>query len=64
MSSNYKADYTNKIIYWKNQLIESIDCAPMDKSTEKMQKALDSLNYFAQKQIEIERMDEQVNSLV
>ena len=64
MSSNYKADYTNKIIYWMNQLNESLTGTPMDKSTEKMQKALDSLNYFAQKQIEIERMDEQVNTFV
>lgn len=62
--NTYKADYRNKIIYWTNQLIESIDCAPMDKDTKKMQKALDSLNYFAEKQIQIERMDEQVSEMI
>ncbi len=29
-----------------------------------MQKNLDSLNYFASKQIQIERMDEQVNEMI
>tara|TARA_R110001592_G_scaffold222901_1_gene478230 strand:+ start:11782 stop:12057 length:276 start_codon:yes stop_codon:yes gene_type:complete len=62
--NTYKADYTNKIVYWTNQLNESINCAPIDKDTKKMQKALDSLNYFASKQIQIERMDEQVNEMI
>ena len=55
-----KADYRNKIIYWSNQLHASLNCAPCDMDTKKMQKALDSLNYFANKQIQIERMDEQL----
>ena len=62
--NTYKADYRNKIIYWTNQLNESFNCAPIDMNTKKMQKALDSLNYFCNKQIQIERMDEQVNELV
>ena len=57
----YKADYTNKIIYWTNQLNASLNCAPIDRSTKKMQKSLDSLNYFTEKQIQIERMEEQVS---
>ena len=60
----YKADYREKITYWQNQLNKSINCAPIDKSTKKMQKALDSLNYFTQKQIVIERMNEQVNTFI
>lgn len=61
--NTYKADYTNKIIYWTNQLNESLNCAPIDRSTKKMQKSLDSLNYFTEKQIQIERMEEQVNEM-
>ena len=33
-------------------------------NTQRMQKNLDSLNYFASKQIQIERMDEQVNEMI
>ena len=46
-------DYSDKITYWQNQLNKSINCAPIDLSSTKIEKALKSLTYFTQKQIEI-----------
>ena len=48
-------DYSNKIQYWMNQLNNELTKPLIDKQSAKMQKALDSLNYFTKKQIEIEK---------
>ena len=49
-------DYSNKITYWMNQLNKELNQPLIDKQSKKMQKALDSLNYFTKKQIEIEKL--------
>jgi ribosomal protein L5 len=48
-------DYSNKVTYWMNQLNKELNAPLIDKQSIKMQKALDSLNYFTKKQIEIEK---------
>ena len=58
--NTYKANYKSKISYYSNKLNESLS----EGNTQRMQKNLDSLNYFATKQIQIERMDEQVNEMI
>jgi len=62
--NTYKACYRHKVQYWTNQLVKELNAYVADRDTKKMQKALDSLNYFAKKQIQIERMDEQVNEML
>lgn len=59
----YHANYIRKIMYWTNQLVRELQNEGDDKSVKKMQKALNSLHYFAEKQIEIERMEEQCNEI-
>jgi len=59
----YHANYLKKIMYWTNQLVRELQKEDDDKSVRKMQKALNSINYFAQKQLEIERMEEQCNEI-
>ena len=49
-------DYSNKIQYWMNQLNNELTKPLIDKQSKNMQKALDSLNYFTKKQIEIEKL--------
>ena len=51
-------DYSDKIMYWQNQLNESINCAPVDLNSAKIEKALESLTYFVNKQIEIVKENE------
>ena len=58
--NTYKANYKSKISYYTTKLNESLS----EGNTQRMQKNLDSLNYFATKQIQIERMDEQVNEMI
>ena len=58
--NTYKANYRSKISYYSVKLNESLS----QGNTQRMQKNLDSLNYFASKQIQIERMDEQVNEMI
>tara|TARA_B110000967_G_C18438038_1_gene341802 strand:+ start:95 stop:295 length:201 start_codon:yes stop_codon:yes gene_type:complete len=58
-----KACYRYKVQYWTGQLVKELNAYVADRNTEKMQKALDSLNYFAKKQIQIERMEEQVKEI-
>ena len=58
--NTYKANYRSKISYYCVKLNESLS----EGNTQRMQKNLDSLNYFASKQIQIERMDEQVNEMI
>jgi len=45
-------NYKNKITYWQNRLNEAINCAPCDYSEENIKRALSSLTYFVNKQIE------------
>jgi len=61
--NTYKACYRYKVQYWTGQLVKELNAYVADRNTEKMQKALDSLNYFANKQIQIERMEEQVKEI-
>ena len=56
-----RRDYSDKIMYWQNQLNKSINCAPIDLSSAKIEKALKSLTYFTQKQIEIVKKNEDDN---
>ena len=58
-----KACYRYKVQYWTGQLVKELNAYVVDRNTKKMQKALDSLNYFAKKQIQIERMEEQVKEI-
>ena len=63
-------DYTNKVMYWQNQLNQSINCAPIDLDSAKIEKALKSLTYFVNKQIEIvkenenEKFQEHYNAII
>ena len=59
----YKKDYSKKIMYWQNQLNKSINCAPIDLDSAKIEKALKSLNYFVNKQIEIVK-EKEYNEIV
>ena len=61
MAKHYKANYKSKISYYSNKLNLALS---EGVETKYMQKYLDSLNYFASKQIEIERMEEQLNEVL
>jgi len=46
--------YKNKITYWQNQLNNAINAAPCDYDQSKVNKAMESLNYFVNRQLQIE----------
>ena len=46
--------YKNKITYWQNRLNKAINCAPCDYSEENITRALSSLTYFVNKQVEVD----------
>jgi DNA-directed RNA polymerase subunit M/transcription elongation factor TFIIS len=46
--------YKNKITYWQNRLNKAINCAPCDYSEENIERALSSLTYFVNKQVEVD----------
>ena len=46
--------YKNKITYWQNRLNKAINCAPCDYSEENIKRALSSLTYFVNKQVEVD----------
>jgi DNA-directed RNA polymerase subunit M/transcription elongation factor TFIIS len=46
--------YKNKIMYWQNRLNKAINCAPCDYSEKNIERALSSLTYFVNKQVEVD----------
>jgi DNA-directed RNA polymerase subunit M/transcription elongation factor TFIIS len=46
--------YKNKITYWQNRLNKAINCAPCDYSEKNIERALSSLTYFVNKQVEVD----------
>ena len=61
MRKTYKADYRNKITYWQNRLNKAINCAPCDYTEENITRALSSLTYFVNKQIEVDFPQQVIN---
>jgi hypothetical protein len=59
-----KRDYKNKITYWQNRLNEAINAAPCDYNQAKVAKALNSLTYFVNRQLEIESKEIYNNLLI
>ena len=47
-------NYKNKITYWQNKLNNAINCAPAYYSEENITRALSSLTYFVNKQVEVD----------
>ncbi len=56
-----RRDYSDKIMYWQNRLNESVTGPVTDLKSSNIEKALKSLTYFTQKQIEIVKKNEDDN---
>lgn len=46
-------NYKQKIVFHSNRLHERLNAAPSDYNSENVRKSLESLNYFVERQLEI-----------
>ena len=47
-------DFRSEIMYWQNRLNKAINCAPCDYSEKNIKRALSSLNFFVNRQVEVD----------
>ena len=50
-----KKDYKQKIVFHSNRLHESLNAAPSEYNSENVKKSLESLNYFVERQLQINK---------
>jgi len=46
-------DYRQKIVFHSNRLHQSLNAAPAEYNSENVKKSLESLNYFVERQLEV-----------
>jgi len=46
-------DYRQKIVFHSNRLHERLNAAPSEYNSENIKKSLESLNYFVERQLEV-----------
>ena len=47
-------DFRSEIMYWQNRLNKAINWAPCDYSEKNIKRALSSLNFFVNRQVEVD----------
>ena len=50
-----KKDYKQKIVFHSNRLHEGLNAAPSEYNSENIKKSLQSLNYFVERQLEVNK---------
>jgi len=50
-----KKDYRQKIVFHTNRLHERLNAAPSEYNNENVRKSLESLNYFVERQLEVNK---------
>ena len=51
-----KKDYRQKIVFHTNRLHERLNAAPSEYNNENVKKSLESLNYFVERQLEVNKI--------
>ena len=50
-----KKDYRQKIVFHTNRLHERLNAVPSEYNNENVKKSLESLNYFVERQLEVNK---------